>query len=508
MISQGFFIDMQIALTVLYLTYLLFLNGRVPHKYARGYLLSIFPISILISALKVPVWTNVEIIFTNSTPVAVPSVADVAVAVEAAHSIEYIYWGGVVLMGIWFTIGLAKTIAIIIKSKPEGGIRYINIKNSAAFSFFKTILIAEKYKHSSNVDLLIMHERCHVAQRHSFDIIYCNIVRALMWFNPCSWLILHSLRQVHEWQADERIVGSGFQKSEYINTLLGVKSATAPQMANSINYSLTKKRIIMIAKPTSKNPLRIAAILPAIVALVFSLCLTSKAATVLAINDSHFVATQAPVSVDNKLDNTLKMLVVVNADGTKHKIKNRSIEEFRTILSKFTDIESMNILKGDKAKQYGVKDGESVIEVRLTEKQKVTVRDNELIVSPKVTKAESITELKTEAPAAQEVPIMMAEEMPKFEGGSFNAFRSWCATEVKYPLQAARKGIQGRVILSFIVERDGSLSNVKVLRGVDSLLNAEAVRVVENSPKWTAGRNDGKPVRFAYTMPIDFILKK
>lgn len=119
-----------------------------------------------------------------------------------------------------------------------------------------------------------------------------------------------------------------------------------------------------------------------------------------------------------------------------------------------------------------------------------------------------IKTFKKEETVEEDVPVVTAEEMPTFQGKDINAFRKWCGENLVYPSIAQDNGIQGRVFLSFVVERDGSISNVRVLRGADRELDKAAVDVIAKSPKWSPGRNRGKPVRFTYNMPIDFILQQ
>ncbi|MCD6201221.1 MAG: energy transducer TonB [Bacteroidales bacterium] len=103
--------------------------------------------------------------------------------------------------------------------------------------------------------------------------------------------------------------------------------------------------------------------------------------------------------------------------------------------------------------------------------------------------------------------FFIVEDMPTFQGKDVNAFRDWVAKRLKYPEIAAENGISGRVYVQFVVEPDGRVDNVKVIRGVDPALDAEAVRVVKSSPRWTPGKQRGKPVRVAYTIPIVFVLQ-
>jgi len=97
--------------------------------------------------------------------------------------------------------------------------------------------------------------------------------------------------------------------------------------------------------------------------------------------------------------------------------------------------------------------------------------------------------------------------MPSFQGGDINNFRVWVQQNLKYPDVAAENGIQGRVIINFVVEPSGKVTNVKVVRGVDPSIDKEAIRVVSSSPIWKPGSQRGKPVRVQFTIPIIFVLQ-
>lgn len=109
-------------------------------------------------------------------------------------------------------------------------------------------------------------------------------------------------------------------------------------------------------------------------------------------------------------------------------------------------------------------------------------------------------------PAANDEPFVAVEEMPRFQGGDQKSFQQWVMLNLKYPAEAQQKGIEGRVVLGFVIERDGSLSQVEVIESPDRLLTEEAIRTVSASPKWTAGRQRGQNVRVRFTMPLDFRL--
>jgi tonB family C-terminal domain len=96
------------------------------------------------------------------------------------------------------------------------------------------------------------------------------------------------------------------------------------------------------------------------------------------------------------------------------------------------------------------------------------------------------------------------ETMPSFMGGDLTTFRNWVQGKVKYPQLAQENNISGRVLLMFVVEKDGSLTNIEVLQTPDSSLSEEAIRVLKTSPKWTPGKQRNQSVRVKYTLPIDF----
>lgn len=109
---------------------------------------------------------------------------------------------------------------------------------------------------------------------------------------------------------------------------------------------------------------------------------------------------------------------------------------------------------------------------------------------------------------AADEPFLIVEVYPKFQGGDLNTFRNWVTGRLRYPPIAAENGISGRVTVEFVIERDGSLTNVKVLQSPDRSLSEEAVRVLNTSPKWTPGRQRNAPVRVKYSMPINFTIQQ
>ena len=118
-----------------------------------------------------------------------------------------------------------------------------------------------------------------------------------------------------------------------------------------------------------------------------------------------------------------------------------------------------------------------------------------------------VEEAEEEEVEEEAIPFQLVEEKPTFQGGDANEFSKWVNSRLVYPEIAKENGVQGRVTLQFTVNADGTVSNVKVLRGVDSSLDKEAVRVVSSSPKWKPGKQRDRAVKVTYTFPVIFQLR-
>ena len=116
-------------------------------------------------------------------------------------------------------------------------------------------------------------------------------------------------------------------------------------------------------------------------------------------------------------------------------------------------------------------------------------------------------EVEEEVVEEEAIPFQLVEEKPSFQGGDANQFSKWVNSRLVYPEIAKENGVQGRVTLQFTVEKDGTVTKVRVLRGVDPSLDKEAVRVVSMSPKWKPGKQRDRAVPVTYTFPVIFQLR-
>ena len=131
--------------------------------------------------------------------------------------------------------------------------------------------------------------------------------------------------------------------------------------------------------------------------------------------------------------------------------------------------------------------------------------NNPVSILVNITKPQEIVDLKKINKGGGDEVFLIVDKMPEFPGGELE-FRRFIANAIKYPVEAQMNGIMGKVFVSCVVDKDGSLSDIQVVKSVNPLLDNEAVRVVRTSPKWKPGLSNGKPVRVSFTFPVSFVL--
>ncbi len=138
--------------------------------------------------------------------------------------------------------------------------------------------------------------------------------------------------------------------------------------------------------------------------------------------------------------------------------------------------------------------------IRINDNMFLNLEDDDTAYEIAEYKEEEVVEEEVE----EEIPFQLVEDPPSFMGGTTDEFNSWVAQHIVYPKIAKENGVSGKVITQFTIAPDGSVTNVKVVRGVDPALDAEAIRVIKSSPKWNPGKAKGVPVKVSYTFPVVF----
>ncbi len=321
----------------------------------------------------------------------------------------------------------------------------------AAYSFFKKVKLGEDVE---NNEVIAAHEHVHAQQWHSADVLMVEAVMIINWFNPVVYFYRFAIKHIHEFIADQQAVKAGTNKADYALLLLSQTfNAPAHQLANPFfNHSLLKQRIMMLQKNKSH---RIALVKYGLSAPLFILMLILSSAT---INNSK------TIRIINKKAQYIFLSSALSDKGSASNGRQVTQVTFETTIDKTSG-------RADTLKKERVKSRKAVPEP-------ITI-DEPLFTS--------------------------VENPPEFPGG-IDAFYNFLAKNIKYPADSREKGIQGKVIIQFIVEQDGTLSALKVVRGVATDIDQEALRVLQTSPKWTPGVQNGRAVRVQYNVPISFTM--
>ncbi len=199
------------------------------------------------------------------------------------------------------------------------------------------------------------------------------------------------------------------------------------------------------------------------------------------------------------------ILVIVAFTYTPKEVRIEQVEmDYGPIEEQITEITRQDQKTPPPPKKVEVKVITDLLQV-VTNDTKVEVEvdfaefDEEVEIVQQVAEVEEVIE--------DDQPFLFAETMPSFNGGDLSTFRNWVMSKLVYPQIAAENGISGRVILTFIIEKDGTLTNIQTLLTPDKSLSDEAARVLKMSPKWSPALQRNQPVRLKFTLPVEFAMK-
>lgn len=428
------------------------------------------------------------------------------------------------------------------------------------FSFFSWVFLSPSDLTHPQLDMILQHEFCHVREKHSIDRILSGVFRSVLWFSPFAHATSRLLSEVHEYQADSKVIGV-YDKSDYSDLILSFYMN--PQSSGiSNNFSLHIKNRINMINNLKFSRLRYGRILTGLGISLSLVLLTSMVTTQTSqLNTEQSAAIQkGAIDIGNDLNFTLvtnspdtirkalqvkktqqtmpdsppqypggnnaqyKFIVsnlVYPEDARKAGIEGTVYVQF--IIEPTGKITNAKVLKGvstsiDKAALDVVNKMPDWIPAKIDNKPasfemtmpfKFKLSDDKEDQVTKDTKAdllksnEKLTPQKIEG---SEV-FTVVEVAPQFPGGD-DARTEFINKNITYPEQARKEGIQGTVYLTFVVQSDGSITHAKVLRGVGGGLDEIALEVVKKMPKWEPGIVKGEPVPVLFNMPIKFKLTK
>ena len=455
----------SVCLAVFYLFYRLLLSRETFHRFNRGAMLSILLLSCLLPLVEVTVEKQTEVHQTMMTLEQWLMLADMMNTADATRvQVEevtvtwiqvalLVYLVGILFFAFRNGYSLLKLGALLRSGRKEHLGKYADGKEKvtlivhdhdiAPFSWMKYIAISQKDLDENGREILI-HELAHIQNRHSWDLLVADICIFFQWFNPASWLLKQELQNIHEYEADETVIEKGVDAKQY--QLLLIKKAVGTRlysMANSFNHSKLKKRITMMLKEKS-NPW-------AKLKYLYILPVAAIAVTAFARPEISDTVEEIAAAKVNDLT------AIVEAKTTK------TTEEA---------VQMSTVLK-DTVKPVEVK----YIPTEVTDKLKG-------------------------APLYEVI-----EQMPEFPGGGMAAALEYIQKNMQYPESAKEKGTQGRVIVQFIIDKEGNVTDPEVIRAVDKDLDAEAIRLVKSMPKWKPGMQKGEAVAIKYTLPVLFKLE-
>jgi len=455
----NYLLESGISLSLFALVYFLFLRRETFFSVNRWFLLISIGFSAILPLLHIPFYAPPSVMLPEVTVTPYANLLSVIIVYGTELStvterlvLTYSVVGYLYLLGAAFFSGMLilqiyQIIRLIASNRivPEGKIKLVILdRELSPFSFLNYIFVSNNLQNTKGWEKMLEHEKQHIRQGHTFDVLALELVAVFQWFNPFFWVFRRALRENHEFLADQAVISQGTAPSWYKQILINQYVGDQIVLANNFNYSLVKNRIQMISKIKSRK----IAIGKVLFGMLMAVC-----------------------------------LIAVFACEKKQpaKVKIAAPEKSVSIVYQGHNLQ----VSGD---SIGI------------EKLK------QLITKPET--SENATQPKTLVAVNSELEEVytVVEQIPEFPGGEA-ALRNFLGKSVKYPPEAIKKGIQGKVFVTFVVAKDGSVVNAKIARGADPMLDTEALRIVNAMPKWSPGKEKGKVVAVQYTIPISFVLK-
>jgi len=536
----------SVCLAFFYLFYRLLMSEETFHRFNRVALLGLLALSCIVPLVEVSVQEapvmNQSIVALEEVMMLIPEPD--AFVVETPSPFPWrsflllVYMAGILFFmarHLWSLARMLRLLHTCRKEKMADGITlFFHREEVAPFSWMKMVVLSED-DWKENGKAILAHERAHITNGHSWDLLLAEVCVFFQWFNPAAWLLKGELQTIHEYEADEWVIRNGIDAKTY--QLLLIKKAVGARLysiANSFNHSSLKKRITMMIKIKS-NPwarLKYAYVLPLATVAVAAFARPEVSNQLEEISDAKvneltsIVEANEVKSVENSSNEKIKVSGQVMEWPSKKPMPGVSIIVRGTHNGAMSDKEgkfTLSVNKGDVLilSYVGMQTLHVPVqgETNLVVWMKEEVQNMEEMVvtgyasvgvgaasSDPGKKVEAVVDIpKGEAPQ-EEVVFQVVEQMPEFPGGMAECMK-FLAHNINYPVAAQQAKIEGRVIVQFVVGRDGSISNVEAIRGVSPELDAEAIRVVSMMPKWNPGKQRGRAVAVKYSMPIMFRLQ-
>ena len=381
-------------------------------------------------------------------------------------TVENVLWAVFGLVALFMTFHILIQFCTIVRCRLKGtktSLMHIPIiridEKITPFSFFQWIFINPKLHSEPETAEILEHELTHVRQYHSVDVIVAQIQKMFCWFNPAAWLLEREIRYNLEYIADNQVLNSGFEPKKYQYHLLSLSYEPAEsKLGNQFNVSPIKKRIKMMnSKKTKKSGL-----------LKYALII--------------------PIALVMLLMSTMQDMIA----ATKNSVLEQTPQEVKIPIS------SSKIVQGKRTSVDSEIKGIAFAEIK-EHKEKESTELDEIVVVGYSSNEKQDSEKDKKVFDVVEVP-------PVFAGGE-KAMFEYLSKNIRYPVEAQKQKIQGRVVVQFVVNDEGKVSSAKIVNSIDTYLDAEALRIINAMPDWTPGKQGGKNVCVRYVLPIQFKLQ-
>nr|WP_121269685.1 TonB family protein [Pedobacter schmidteae] len=550
-----YILQVNIYLLVFYGFYKLLLDKETYFTLNRIYLVLAGLLSLTIPFLRFEWFTKQEVIQPVYVSVGqlmgqVSIVEEAPDGLNPGNLIVLAYLIGISFFSVRFIFRLL-SVRRKLKQKEAG----------TAFSFFLKKRIDNDLPQLPTIH---KHEDTHIRQWHSADVLFFELLAVFTWFNPVIYFYKNAVKSIHEYIADEE--ASKFQGDKEQYSLLLLSSAfgvPVHTLTNSFfNKSLIKKRIFMLHKQRSP---KMAALKYGLFIPLFATALILSSATIRSNEKIQEIADNLPLNspietvkevmqesikpiVPQVLKKTetikeaseqtpagwddfykfIRMTLRYPAAALENKTQGTTMIKFSVTGGQIEDVGIATKLANDCDAEAlrsvalypdykSIKDGKYTIQIAFLLGEtttKLPVLNEKIAPLKGYTALNKITVtgyrgvVKPGNNAYEESKIhdfVSTETQPSFPGG-MDKFYLYLKQSIRYPKEAQEKKIQGKVFLSYIVEKNGELSGIRVERKLGAGTDEEAVRVLQESPKWIPGTIGGKPVRVKYNIPISFTL--
>lgn len=533
----SYLIQASAGVVLFYLVYWLFLKNETYHHANRWFLMAALFSSVLLPLFPFHYTLLVEQGKNTNLFVAIPDTfkhipivagqEPVTGAFNWYQAVLLVYFTGAAIFLLRLITQTAILIQLMLKYRIKSleGIRIVeNEKYGLPFSFFNVVFINPKFHKQENLPEILAHEKVHIRENHWFDLLFIELLTVIFWFNPFIWFFERSIKQNHEYLADQGVLAQGHHVGRYqallINQLMGMQIIG---VTNNLNFALNTNRLKMMTKTKTSRWLGIKFLwaLPALALLLFAF-----AEPVYKVNNPE---AENPVSTFQKGEKKFVMKGKVIQDETGKPLHGASViikgTSVGTISDEngnftlidpnpkksenggyFTDVVISYV--GRETKLITASSVENELEITVPD---IKMKEGIVVIDPERFKAPPppppvIQEKNIPAPPPppvkkQEEVYIIVEELPEYPDG-FYALGKYI-TEMQNKFVQSNK-LSGKSKIGFTISETGKVIDVKILEQDNEEIGKASATIVMNMKDWKPGRQRGKPVPVKFLLPIEF----